>query len=93
MSKRKTYPYDPDYVVHPGRTLEECIVESGLPRKAVHRMLGVSEDELNAVIEGEAPVTPEMAKRLGTIPFASERLWLALQANYDAGLAVGKKIS
>ena len=75
----KTYPYEPNYRVHPGATLSEVAVW----RLAEH--LGINATELVDVADGRAPVTQDIADALGTLdPSAPASFWMNLQRNYDA---------
>jgi addiction module HigA family antidote len=45
--------------------------------------LGVSRQLLHRILAGKAPVTPEMAVRLGKWAGNGPNLWLAMQHAYD----------
>ena len=55
----------------------------GRTRAEIARLLGVSRQTLHAILTERAPVTPEMALRLGKLCGNGPELWLALQARYD----------
>ena len=55
----------------------------GRTRAEIARLLGVSRQTLHAILTERAPVTPEMALRLGKLCGNGPDLWLALQARYD----------
>lgn len=84
--------FDPDWCIRPGLTLEEELAEIGLPMKSYARMTGLTEDHLQAIIAG-APITEADADALARLPqpCVSARVWLALEHNYRAALAAGKK--
>jgi addiction module HigA family antidote len=74
--------------VHPGEILREDI----LPALAVSvtqaaRELGISRQTLHAILGERAPVTAEMAVRLGKWAGNGPRLWLAMQDSYDLARA------
>ena len=49
----------------------------------IARLLGVSRQHLYKVMEGEMPVTPDMAARIGKLVGNGTGIWLRLQAKYD----------
>lgn len=70
--------------MHPGLLLSEDIVPAlGRPRAEIARLLGVSRQTLHAIMSERAPVTPEMALRLGKLCGNGPELWLNLQTRYD----------
>jgi antitoxin HigA-1 len=70
--------------MHPGELLREDILPAlARPRTEIARHLGVSRQTLHAILTERAPVTPEMALRLGKLCGNGPELWLTLQARYD----------
>jgi addiction module HigA family antidote len=70
--------------MHPGELLREDVVPAlGRSRTELARLLGVSRQTLHAIMTERAPVTPEMALRLGKLCGNGPDLWLNLQARYD----------
>jgi len=70
--------------MHPGELLREDIVTAlGRTRAEIARLLGVSRQTLHAILTERAPVTPEMALRLGKLCGNGPDLWLALQTRHD----------
>src|SRR5579883_1802612 len=70
--------------MHPGELLREDIMPAlARPRAEIARHLGVSRQTLHAILTERAPVTPEMALRLGKLCGNGPELWLNLQARYD----------
>ena len=90
MSKRKTGRGLPP--MHPGELLREDIVPAlGRTRAEIARLLGVSRQTLYAILTERAPVTPEMALRLGKLCGNGLELWLNLQTRYDLDRLSRKK--
>src|ERR1700737_3472914 len=58
-------------------------LRSGRTRTEIARLLGVSRQPWHAILTERAPVTPEMALRLGKLCGNGPDLWLALQSRYD----------
>jgi addiction module HigA family antidote len=70
--------------MHPGELLREDVLPAlGRTRAEIARLLGVSRQTLHAILTERAPVTPEMALRLGKLCGNGPELWLALQGRYD----------
>jgi addiction module HigA family antidote len=70
--------------MHPGELLREDVLPAlGRTRAEIARLLGVSRQTLHSILTERAPVTPEMALRLGKLCGNGPELWLALQTRYD----------
>lgn len=69
---------------HPGRIVrQDCIEPLGLTITAAAKVLGVTRQALNNLVNRRAGISPEMAVRLSKAFGASPEMWLRLQANYD----------
>jgi antitoxin HigA-1 len=68
---------------HPGGLIKADIDELGLSVMDVAKALGISRQQLHAVIAGRAGVTPEMALRLEKALGSTADTWLRMQMNYD----------
>ena len=72
---------------HPGEVLrEDILTRLDLSRAAVARRLGISHQKLTAVLNEKAPVTADLAMRLGALLGHGARYWLGLQMQYDLWL-------
>lgn len=70
--------------VHPGAILREDVLPAlGIKVAPAARELGVSRQTLHAILAERAPITPEMALRLGKFCGNGPRIWLALQQKHD----------
>ena len=70
--------------MHPGELLREDILPAlGRPRAEIAKLLGVSRQTLHAIVTERAPVTLEMALRLGKLCGNGPELWMNLQIRYD----------
>ena len=69
---------------HPGEILRELYLKPmGVTITEAADALGVTRKHISAIVNGRAPVTPDMAMRLA-VTFATEpELWVNLQAQYD----------
>ena len=69
---------------HPGRIVrQDCIEPLGLTITAAAKVLGVTRQALNNVVNGKAGISPEMAVRLAKAFGGSAEMWVRLQSNYD----------
>ena len=69
---------------HPGAIRREDVLPAiGEPVMTVAKKLGVTRQHLHKILAETAPVTPEMAVRLGKFCGNGPGLWLALQQAYD----------
>jgi addiction module HigA family antidote len=69
---------------HPGRIVrQDCVEPLGLTITEAARVLGVTRQALNNLVNGKAGISPEMAVRISKAFGGSPEMWLRLQANYD----------
>lgn len=69
---------------HPGEILREDVLPAlRMNITQAARELGVSRQLLHRILAGKAPVTPEMAVRLGKWAGNGPGLWLGLQQAFD----------
>lgn len=69
---------------HPGAVLRDDVLPAlGVSVTAAARELGISRQTLHAILAEKAPVTPEMALRLGRWCGNGAHLWLAMQRDRD----------
>jgi addiction module HigA family antidote len=69
---------------HPGEILREDVLPAlRMSVSQAARELGVSRQLLHRILAGRAPVTPEMAVRLGKWAGNGPALWLGMQQAFD----------
>lgn len=69
---------------HPGAILREDVLPAlGMSVTGVAKALGVSRQQVHRIMAETAPITPEMALRLGKFCGNGPDLWLRMQATYD----------
>jgi antitoxin HigA-1 len=77
---------------HPGRIVrEECLQPLGLGVTAGAKVLGVSRQALNNLVNGRAGISPEMAIRLAKAFGSTAQTWLRMQSNYDLARALNSE--
>jgi antitoxin HigA-1 len=70
--------------VHPGRVVRhDCLEPLGLSVTAGAKVLGVTRQTLNNVVNGKAGINPEMAIRLSKAFGSTPETWLRMQLAYD----------
>ena len=73
---------------HPGLSVRhDCIEPLGLTITETARVLGVTRQALNNLVNGKAAISPEMAIRLHKAFGGGADTWLRLQAAYDLAQA------
>jgi antitoxin HigA-1 len=70
--------------VHPGRILlEDHLAPRGISVFHLAKDIGVPARRLFEIVQGQRPITADIAHRLAHYLGMSERYWLDLQARYD----------
>lgn len=73
---------------HPGLSVRhDCLDELGLSVTEAARVLGVTRQALNNVVNGRAAISPDMAIRLDKAFGGTAEAWLAAQMAYDLAQA------
>jgi antitoxin HigA-1 len=74
--------------VHPGQIIrQDCLEPLALSVTAAARVLGVSRQALNNVINGKSGISPEMAIRLSKAFGSTAETWLRIQVAFDLARA------
>ncbi len=69
---------------HPGEILREFYLEPmNVTITEAADALGVSRKHVSAIVNGRAPLTPDMAVRLAVVFSTEPEIWVNLQAQYD----------
>jgi antitoxin HigA-1 len=69
---------------HPGLILAEQFAFLHLKVQPTARILGISRQQLHRVLIGKAPVSADLAVKIGHMLGNGTRIWTAMQADYDA---------
>jgi len=73
---------------HPGRSIRNaCLEPLGLTVTEGAKVLGVTRQALNNVVNGKAAISPEMAIRLSKAFGSTPETWLRMQLAYDLAAA------
>ncbi|MDO8359430.1 MAG: HigA family addiction module antitoxin [Devosia sp.] len=69
---------------HPGFLLADTVIPAtGKTKTEIARLLGISRQQLYAILDETAPVSPAVAVRLGKLFGNGAGLWLRMQVAYD----------
>src|SRR6267154_1170556 len=70
--------------LHPGELLREDVIPAiGKSKTEIARLLGISRQALYDILSEKAPVSAEMAVKIGKLCGNGPALWLNLQRAYD----------
>jgi antitoxin HigA-1 len=73
---------------HPGRSIRNaCLEPLGLSITDGAKILGVTRQALNNVVNGKSGISPEMAIRLSKAFGSTAETWLRMQLAYDLAQA------
>jgi addiction module HigA family antidote len=74
---------------HPGLSVRhDCLEPLGLSVTEGAKVLGVTRQALNNVVNGKSGISPEMAIRLDKAFGGSAEVWLGVQMDYDLAQAM-----
>ena len=69
---------------HPGEILREMYLKPmRVSITETAKAMGVSRKHVSAIVNGRAPVTPDMATRLAAAFATEAQLWMNMQAQHD----------
>jgi addiction module HigA family antidote len=75
--------------VHPGRIVrEDCLEPLGLSVTEAARVLGVTRQALNNVVNEKSGISPEMAIRLSKAFGSTPETWVRMQGAFDLAVAM-----
>jgi antitoxin HigA-1 len=75
--------------VHPGRIVrEDCLEPLGLSVTAAAKVLGVTRQALNNIVNEKSGISPEMAIRLSKAFGSTPETWVRMQAAFDLAVAL-----
>ena len=73
---------------HPGRSIRTaCLEPLGLSVTEGAKVLGITRQTLNNVVNGKAAISPKMAIRLAKAFGSTAETWLRMQLAYDLAAA------
>lgn len=79
--------YNPTSVTPPGETLSELLEERGLTQKELSLRLGRSGKNLSQIVNGKAPITPDLALDLERVLGTPAHFWNNRESRYREWLS------
>jgi antitoxin HigA-1 len=74
--------------IHPGQIVRhDCLEPLRLSVTGAAKVLGVTRQTLNNIVNGKSAISPEMAIRLSKAFGSTPETWLRMQVAYDLALA------
>ncbi len=87
MIANRQHPFEPDYAVPPGATLEETMESLGMSQRDLADRTGLTVQTLNRIFKGGQPITYETANRLELVTGIEATFWNNLETQYRGQLA------
>lgn len=84
--------WEPDWVLRPGEVISDYLTEMGGSVEALAGAAELPVDVLRGVIDGDDPITEDIARGLYRGTALSTEFWRTLERNYRDGLAQGKPV-
>lgn len=88
----ETFPWEPDWVSPPCETIAESLEERGISAAQFAVLCETTEEAVQRLLRGDDAIGIKWARLLNTHIGVSEEFWLALQGNFDMGIAKGRKV-
>lgn len=82
--------------IHPGEFLKEILDELNISQAEFSRTIGISAMRISHVIQGNRPVSAELALLFGKAFGQEPQYWINLQTAYDLKMAekvIGRKLA
>lgn len=83
--------FSPAWASPPGETIRLLASKKCLSHNRLADALGVSQEELSFLLNGDLPITVNRAKRLAAVLNANERFWLTREDQYRRDLQAQKE--
>ena len=77
------YKFEPDYAIHPGELLADCLDEMNITSAELAMKMGCRTEIIDSILIGDSPITAEIAKLLETALSIPAHIWNNAQAGYD----------
>ena len=79
--------FNPDWISPPGETIADLIEERNWSQADLAKRLGCTLNQISLLINGEVPITKEIAFKLENVLGSSASFWLIRESQYRAKLA------
>lgn len=75
--------FDPTIAIAPGETIKEEMEHRGISQRELADGLGITIKDFSDILNGNAPITCEIATKLEGIFGPSKDFWISLEINYQ----------
>jgi len=82
----------PDYAVAPGESIKECLECLDMTPADLAAKIDAAEKNIEEIIEGKAPITPEISTGLAQVFSPSAQFWLNLERQFQEDKDTVKRI-
>lgn len=79
--------FTPDWVSPPASTVADLIKERGWTQQELARRLGFTTKHISLLINGNTPITEDIAVKLERVLGSTMRFWMTREAQYREALA------
>lgn len=79
--------FQPNIAIHPGETLEDILMETGMSQIDLATRTGLTPKTINEIIRGKSSITSDTALKLATVFGMSTEFWNNLERQYQDTLA------
>jgi addiction module HigA family antidote len=87
MANRIINEYIPEYITHPGETLNDILEAKGMSQLELAMRSGRPKTKINEIIKGKISITPETAIQLENVLGIPASFWNTRQKKYDEYIA------
>ena len=87
MANRLINEYIPEYITHPGETLNDILEEKGMSQLELAVRTGRPKTKINEMIKGKISITPETSIQLENVLGIPASFWNTRQKKYDEYIA------
>lgn len=81
--------FDPDWVTRPGSHIEEQLSHKNFTWEYFKEKTGLNHRDVKKLLDGQMPISEELASKLEDLLGPSRQYWLNLDAHYQDGLRKG----
>lgn len=86
MTRSRTYIATP-----PGATIKEQLDDRGMSQKEFASCIGMSEEHISRLIDGDTQLTPDVAYKLEMVLGVPAQFWINLEHIYREKLIINKE--
>ncbi len=88
MVNNKDTSFTPTVALSPGITIKENMRYLGLTQKELATKLGITEQNLSHILNGDSPITHDIAISLESAIGACAKFWENLETNYQMNKSI-----